>query len=79
MSIAHWIAWSQHQSELQGKRVKGKQMPKTDEEQKILTAYEKGRLKSIATKAELAKFKAAARATKPATGPARKRRATSGS
>lgn len=29
----------------------------------ILNAYEKGQLKSVATKAELAKFKAAARAT----------------
>ncbi len=32
-------------------------------ERKILSAYEKGRLKSVASKAELAKFKAAARAT----------------
>ncbi len=39
-------------------------MPKIDEyESEILTAYEKGELKSVATKAELAKFKAAARAT----------------
>ena len=39
-------------------------MPKIDEyEREVLTAYEKGRLKSVATKAELAKFKAAARAT----------------
>jgi predicted DNA binding CopG/RHH family protein len=32
-------------------------------EQVVLTAFEKGALKSVATKAELAKFKAAARAT----------------
>ena len=32
-------------------------------EREILSAYEKGRLKSVATKSELAKFKAAARAT----------------
>ena len=32
-------------------------------EQDVLTAFEKGVLKSVATKAELAKFKAAARAT----------------
>jgi len=32
-------------------------------EKEILGAYEKGQLKSVATKAELAKFKAAARAT----------------
>jgi predicted DNA binding CopG/RHH family protein len=32
-------------------------------EQEVLTAFEKGILKSVATKAELAKFKAAARAT----------------
>ena len=39
-------------------------MPKTDnEELEILNAYEKGRLKSVATKAELARLKAAARAT----------------
>lgn len=39
-------------------------MPKTDEyELELLSAYEKGHLKSVATKAELAKFKAAARAT----------------
>lgn len=39
-------------------------MPKIDAyEQEVLTAFEKGRLKSVATKAELAKFKAAARAT----------------
>ena len=39
-------------------------MPKIDAyEHEILTAYEKGQLKSVATKAELAKFKAAARAT----------------
>ena len=39
-------------------------MPKTDAyEQDVLSAYEKGKLKSVATKAELAKFKAAARAT----------------
>lgn len=39
-------------------------MPKIDEyEREVLAAYEKGQLKSVATKAELAKFKAAARAT----------------
>ena len=40
-------------------------MPKTDDayELEILSAFEEGRLKSVATKAELAKFKAAARAT----------------
>ena len=39
-------------------------MPKIDEyEIEILSAFEKGKLKSVATKAELAKFKAAARAT----------------
>ena len=32
-------------------------------EREILTAFEKGKLKSVATKAELAKFRAAARAT----------------
>lgn len=32
-------------------------------ELKVLEAVEKGKLKSVATKAELAKFKAAARAT----------------
>jgi predicted DNA binding CopG/RHH family protein len=34
-----------------------------DYELEILDAFEKGRLKSVATKAELAKFRAAARAT----------------
>jgi predicted DNA binding CopG/RHH family protein len=39
-------------------------MPKIDtDELEILTAFEKGQLKSVATKAELAKFKAVARAT----------------
>ncbi|RJG00810.1 hypothetical protein [Noviherbaspirillum sedimenti] len=39
-------------------------MPRIDpEEFKILDSYEKGQLKSVATKAELAKFKAVARAT----------------
>ena len=32
-------------------------------EEEILTAFEKGQLKSVATKSELAKFKAAARST----------------
>jgi predicted DNA binding CopG/RHH family protein len=32
-------------------------------EMEVLTAYEKGKLKSVATKAEFAKLKAAARAT----------------
>lgn len=39
-------------------------MPKIDAyESELLGAFEKGQLKSVATKAELAKFKAAARAT----------------
>ncbi|MDP2795291.1 MAG: hypothetical protein Q8O25_14640 [Sulfurisoma sp.] len=39
-------------------------MPKIDAyEHEVLTAFEKDQLKSVATKAELAKFKAAARAT----------------
>lgn len=39
-------------------------MPKIDEyELEVLNAFEKGQLKSVVTKAELAKFKAAARAT----------------
>jgi len=39
-------------------------MPKIDsDELEILNAFEKGKLKSVATKGELAKFKAAARAT----------------
>ncbi|MFZ2852804.1 MAG: hypothetical protein WAZ34_01670 [Rhodocyclaceae bacterium] len=39
-------------------------MPKIDAyEQEVLTAFEKGQLKSVATKDELTKFKAAARAT----------------
>jgi predicted DNA binding CopG/RHH family protein len=39
-------------------------MPKIDAyELEVLTAFDKGQLKSVATKAELAKFKAAARAT----------------
>ncbi|TAM63000.1 MAG: hypothetical protein EPN49_02920 [Rhodanobacter sp.] len=39
-------------------------MPKIDTyEHEVLTAFEKGQLKSVATKAELAKFKVAARAT----------------
>jgi len=39
-------------------------MPNVDSyELEILTAYEKGRLKSVASKAELAKLKMAARAT----------------
>ena len=39
-------------------------MPKIDEyELEILSAYETGKLKSVATKGELAKFKAAARVT----------------
>jgi hypothetical protein len=55
-------------------------MPKIDAyEQEVLTAFDKGQLKSVATKAELAKFKAAARATKPPGRSAAKRRAPSGS
>jgi predicted DNA binding CopG/RHH family protein len=39
-------------------------MPKVDEDElEVLNAFEKGQLKSVATKAELARFKAAARAT----------------
>ena len=39
-------------------------MPKTDPyETELLTSFEKGTLKSIATKSELSKFKAVARAT----------------
>ena len=39
-------------------------MPTIDiKEEEILTAFEKGQLKSVATKSELAKFKSAARAT----------------
>lgn len=39
-------------------------MPKTDpHEEEVLDAYESGALKSVATKGELARFKAAARAT----------------
>ena len=39
-------------------------MPKIDRyESELLAAYEKGALKSVATKSELSKFKAAARAT----------------
>ena len=39
-------------------------MPNIDEyELEVASAYEKGKLKSVATKRELAKFKAAARAT----------------
>jgi predicted DNA binding CopG/RHH family protein len=39
-------------------------MPKADRyESEVLAAFEKGALKSIATRAELAKFKAVARAT----------------
>ena len=39
-------------------------MPKIDDyELKVLDAYEKGKLKSVATKSELEKFREAARAT----------------
>ena len=39
-------------------------MTKIDaDEREVMTAFDKGRLKSVATKAQLAKFKAAARAT----------------
>ena len=39
-------------------------MPNVDAyEQEVLSAFEKGRLKSVATKGELEKFRAAARAT----------------
>ena len=39
-------------------------MPKIEKyEYEVLSAFEKGKLKSVATKMELAKFKAAARAT----------------
>lgn len=43
-------------------------MPKIDAEEEVLTAYEEGKLKSVATKEELAKFKVAARATALRTG-----------
>jgi predicted DNA binding CopG/RHH family protein len=44
--------------------MKVNQMPKVDDyELDILSAYEKGQIKSVATKADLAKLKAAARAT----------------
>ena len=44
-------------------QVKVKLMPKIDEfEREVLSATENGNLKSVATKAELAKFKAATRA-----------------
>lgn len=39
------------------------QPPIDHEERELLAAFEQGQLKSIASKAELAKFKAAARAT----------------
>ena len=39
-------------------------MPKTDDDElEVLTAYARGQLKSVTTKAELAKFKVVARAT----------------
>ena len=39
-------------------------MPKIDDyELEIVTAFEKGQMRSVATKAEIARFKAAARAT----------------
>jgi predicted DNA binding CopG/RHH family protein len=39
-------------------------MPRIDDDElEVLNAFEKGQLKSVATKAELARFKAAARAT----------------
>ena len=39
-------------------------MPKSDPvEREVLDAYDQGRLKSVATKGDLARFKAAARAT----------------
>jgi predicted DNA binding CopG/RHH family protein len=45
-------------------QVKVKLMPKIDDfEREVLSVYETGRLKSVATKAERAKFRAAARAT----------------
>lgn len=44
--------------------MKVKLMTKVDKyERELLSAHEKGQLESVATKAELAKFKAAARAT----------------
>lgn len=56
------------------------QMPKIDAyEHEVLTAFDKGQLKSVATKAELAKFKAEPRATKQPSRIATKRRATSDS
>jgi hypothetical protein len=51
-------------------------MPKIDAyEKKVLGAFEKGRLKSVAGKGVLARLKAAARATsKPESGSTSKRR-----
>lgn len=44
--------------------IKGKQMPRIDaDELDVVTAFDQGQLKSVATKGELAKLKAAARAT----------------
>ena len=44
--------------------IKVGKMPKTDAyEAELVSAFEKGALKSVATKAELSKFRAAARAT----------------
>lgn len=43
--------------------IRVKQMQNIDDEHEISSAYDKGKLKSVATKAELAKFRAAARAT----------------
>ena len=45
-------------------QIKVRSMPKIDKyENEVLSAFEKGTLKSVATKDELAKFKAAARET----------------
>jgi hypothetical protein len=43
------------------------------DELKILSAYEKGQLKSVSTKTKLAKLKAAARATKQTRSTAAKK------
>jgi predicted DNA binding CopG/RHH family protein len=44
--------------------MKVNKMPKTDPyDTELLTAFDKGALKSVATKSDLSKFKAAARAT----------------
>jgi len=58
--------------------MKVKQMPKIDEDElEILSAYETGKLESVASKSELARLKAAARATVEPRSRAPKRRSPS--